>query len=153
MRPSPALDDESLIAALRLASGRDPVPGHVSAAARAAFALRLPGAVTARPVPAAAPAGVRAAEPDRLLRFGAGTLTVDLEVGSSDGLVDLAGQVSPWPGAGSWIEVRTPCLTESRELSPAGQFAVTGLPPGWFSVVCHHRGHPPVATSWTRIRP
>ncbi|WP_230879647.1 hypothetical protein [Planomonospora sp. ID67723] len=153
MRPSPTLDDESLIAVLRLASGQDPVPGHVSAAARAAFALRLPGAVAARPVVVPAPAGVRSAEQSCLLRFDAGALTVDLEVGSSDGLVDLAGQISPWPGAGSWVEVRTPCLTESRELSQAGQFAVTGLPPGWFSVVCHHRDHPPVATSWTRIRP
>ncbi|MGV9539568.1 hypothetical protein ACWDR9_38730, partial [Streptosporangium sandarakinum] len=41
-RPA-AIDDESLIAALRLAAGRDPVPGHVPATARAAFGLRLPG--------------------------------------------------------------------------------------------------------------
>ncbi|MET9069817.1 hypothetical protein ABZW82_32630, partial [Streptosporangium sandarakinum] len=53
-RPA-AIDDESLIAALRLAAGRDPVPGHVPATARAAFGLRLPGAPPAPPRAAPAP--------------------------------------------------------------------------------------------------
>ncbi|MFF5208104.1 hypothetical protein [Streptosporangium sp. NPDC000396] len=152
-RHPPAIDDESLIAALRLAAGHDPVPAHVSAAAQAAFGLRLPGAATARPVATPVPLGVRSADEARLLRFTAAELTVDLEVTSMDGLVDLAGQVSPCPGAGARVEVRTLHLTESRELSSTGQFAVTGLPPGWFSVVCHRPGHSPVVTIWTRIRP
>ncbi|GII00520.1 hypothetical protein [Planobispora takensis] len=146
-------DDECLIAALHLAAGRDPAPDHVAAAARAAFSLRLPGAVTARRAAVPAPSGVRADDRARLLRFGTGDLTVDLEVDAADGLIDLAGQVSPCQEAGTWVEVRTPCLTESRVLSAAGRFAVTGLPPGWFSVVCHREDRPPVATSWTRIRP
>ncbi|GAA3430033.1 hypothetical protein ACWDTT_24370 [Streptosporangium sandarakinum] len=151
-RPA-AIDDESLIAALRLAAGRDPVPGHVPATARAAFGLRLPGAATALPVAAPAPRGVRDGGEERLLRFTTAGLTVDLEVTSMDGLVDLAGQVSPCPEEGTRVEVRTPHLTEARELSATGQFAVTGLPPGWFSVVCHRPGQVPVVTSWTRIRP
>ncbi|GIH76387.1 hypothetical protein [Planobispora longispora] len=146
-------DDEALIAALRLASGLDPVPERVSAAARAAFALRLPGAAVARPVAVPAPSGVRSAGRDRLLRFGADGLVLDLEIEPSAGLVDLAGQITPHPGAGALVEVRTPRLTESRDLSPAGRFAVTGLPPGWFSVVCHRPDGPPVATVWTRIGP
>ncbi|MBG0824636.1 hypothetical protein HS048_28415 [Planomonospora sp. ID91781] len=149
----PSSDDEFLIAALRLASGHDPVPDEVAATARAAFGLRLPGAATARPLAVPAPSGIRSTGRARLLRFGADGLTVDLDVDSSGGLVDLAGRVCPPPGAGARAEVRTPCLTESRELSPTGQFAVVGLPPGWFSVVCHRPGHPPVATSWTRVRP
>ncbi|MGW4422638.1 hypothetical protein [Streptosporangium sp. NPDC004631] len=151
-RPA-ALDDESLIAALRLAAGRDPVPVHVQGAARAAFGLRLPDAATALPVATPAPLGVRSAEEARLLRFSAAEVTVELEVASVDGLVDLAGQVSPPPEGGTTVEVRTPHLTQSREVSATGQFAVTGLPPGWFSVVCRRPEHPPVVTSWTRIRP
>ncbi|GAA3138084.1 hypothetical protein GCM10010466_31300 [Planomonospora alba] len=146
-------DDESLIAALRLACGHDPVPGHVTAAARAVFGLRLPGAATARPVAVPAPSGVRSAERAGLLRFGAGGLTVELDVDSSGGLVDLAGRVSPHPGPDARVEVRTPDLTEVRELSPTGQFAVVGLPGGWLSVVCHRPGLAPVATSWTLVRP
>lgn len=148
-----AIDDESLIAALRLASGSDPVPARVTAAARAAFGLRLPDATTAHPVSTPVPRGVRSAEEPRLLRFTAGGLTVELEVTSLDGLVDLAGQISPCPEAGTLVEIRTLHLTESRTLSPTGQFAVTGLPPGWFSVVCHRPEGAPVVTSWTRIRP
>lgn len=147
------IDDESLIAALRLTSGSDPVPAQVTTAASAAFDLRLPGAATAHPVATPAPRGVRSAEEPRLLRFAAADLTVELEVTSMDGLVDLAGQVSPCPETGALIEIRTPHLTESRALSPTGQFAVTGLPPGWFSVACHRPESLPVVTSWTRIRP
>ncbi|MEV7013511.1 hypothetical protein [Streptosporangium sp. NPDC051022] len=152
-RRPPAIDDESLVAALRLTAGRDPVPAHVSASARAAFGLRLPGASTALPVAVPAPLGVRSAEEGRLLRFTAAELTVELEITSVDGLVDLAGQVSPLPEAGTTVEVRTPHLTQSREVSATGQFAVTGLPPGWFSVVCRRPEECPVVTSWTRIRP
>ncbi|WP_326824397.1 hypothetical protein OHA77_32390 [Streptosporangium sp. NBC_01639] len=152
MTHPPSIDDESLIAALRLSGGRDPVPAHVAAAAQAVFGLRLPEAVTARSTVTTAPAGIRSSDETRLLRFAAAELTVDLEVTSMDGLVDLAGQVSPPPEAGARVEVRTLHLTEARELSPTGQFAVTGLPPGWFSVVCHRPEHSSVATSWTRIR-
>ncbi|MGV9539683.1 hypothetical protein ACWDR9_39320, partial [Streptosporangium sandarakinum] len=116
------------------------------------------GTRTVRPVPSSAvagpaPRGVRDGGEERLLRFTTAGLTVDLEVTSMDGLVDLAGQVSPCPEEGTRVEVRTPHLTEARELSATGQFAVTGLPPGWFSVVCHRPGQVPVVTSWTRIRP
>ncbi|MBB2913225.1 hypothetical protein FHS43_004523 [Streptosporangium becharense] len=147
------IDDEFLIAALRLASGSDPVPARVTEAARAVFGLRLPGAATAHPMATPVPRGVRSTGQPQLLRFGAGELTVELEVSSLDGLVDLAGQISPCPDAGALVEIRTLHVVESRRLSPTGQFAVTGLPPGWFSVVCHRPERSPVATSWTRIRP
>ncbi|MCG5219578.1 hypothetical protein [Streptosporangium sp. KLBMP 9127] len=146
------IDDESTIAALRLAAGRDPVPAHVVISARRAHALRAPGAVVAERVGAAAPGGVRLGCGPRLLRFAAAGLAVDVEIVTSDGLVDLAGQVTPNPGAGSRVEIRTLHVNQTRELSESGQFAAAGLPPGWFSIVCHRSAGPPIATSWARIR-
>nr|BFE81866.1 hypothetical protein GCM10020093_044670 [Planobispora longispora] len=113
-------DDEALIAALRLASGLDPVPERVSAAARAAFALRLPGAAVARPVAVPAPSGVRSAGRDRLLRFGADGLVLDLEIEPSAGLVDLAGQITPIPGREPWSRSAPPPDRVARPLRPAG---------------------------------
>lgn len=147
------MNDEYLLAALRLAAGIDPIPSHVSAAAREVYALRLPHAVTAPPVECVATRGVRGADGPRLVRFAAAGLSFDLEATVGDGLIDLAGQVSPHPGEGSHVMIRTPHVTLTRELSVGGQFAATGLPPGWFSVVCHRPGRDPVATRWVRIRP
>lgn len=147
------MNDEYLLAALRLAAGQDPIPSHVSAAARDVFTLRLPHAVTATPVECAATRGVRDGEDPRLVRFEADGLSFDLEVTVGDGLIDIAGQVFPHPGEGSHVMIRTPHVTMTRELGIGGQFAATGLPPGWFSVVCHRPGRDPVATRWVRIRP
>jgi hypothetical protein len=146
------IDDESVIAALRLAAGHDPVPAHVVISARRAHTLRTPGSVTAERVGVSTSSGVRAGDGPRLLRFAASGLAVDVEIVTFDGLVDLAGQVTPNPGAGSSVEIRTPHLSQSRELTESGQFAAAGLPPGWFSIICHRPAGPPVATSWARIR-
>ncbi|MEU8249983.1 hypothetical protein [Nonomuraea sp. NPDC048916] len=147
------INDEYFLAALRLAAGNDPIPGHVSAAARDAYGLRVPQAVTAAPAECAAPHGVRGTDGCHLVRFVAAGLTFDLEVTVGDGLIDVAGQVVPHPGEGTHVDVRTPHLTLTRRLARTGQFAATGLPPGWLSVVCHRPGHAPVQTRWVRIRP
>ncbi|MEU7002919.1 hypothetical protein [Nonomuraea sp. NPDC046570] len=147
------IDDEYLLAALRIASGHDPIPAHVSATARDLYSLRLAHAVTAAPVQCAATRGVRGAEGPRVVRFATDDLLFDLEVTIGDGLIDLTGRVSPYPGQDSTVDIRTPHLTVTRIPAPGGQFAATGLPPGWFSVVCHRPGHRPVATRWVRIRP
>ncbi|WP_049565650.1 hypothetical protein [Nonomuraea sp. SBT364] len=147
------INDEYFLAALRLAAGSDPIPGHVSAAARDLFRLRVPSAVTAVPAECAATRGVRGAEGPQMVRFVAAGLTFDLEVTVGDGLIDVAGQVCPAPVDGTLVEVRTPHLTLSRRLAHGGHFAVTGLPPGWLSVVCHRPGHAPIQTRWVRIRP
>lgn len=147
------INDEYFLAALRLATGADPIPGQVSAAAREAFGLRVPQAVTAVPAGYSATRGVRGADGPHLVRFVASGLTFDLEVTIGDGLIDVAGQVCPSPGEGCRIDVRTPHLTLTRRLARTGHFAATGLPPGWLSVVCHRPGHPPVQTRWVRIRP
>jgi len=147
------IEDEYFLAALRLASGHDPIPGHVAAAARDAYGLLIPHAVTARPAGYSTARGVRGAEGPQMIRFVTDGLTFDLEVTVGDGLIDVAGQVGPVPGHGCHVDVRTPHLTLTRRLADKGQFAATGLPPGWLSVVCHRPGHAPVATRWVRVRP
>jgi hypothetical protein len=147
------INDEYFLAALRLAAGSDPIPGHVAAAARDLFELRVPRAVTAVPAEFTATRGVRGAEGPHMVRFVAAGLTFDLEVTVGDGLIDVAGQVCPSPGEGTRIDVRTPHLTLTRQLAHGGQFAATGLPPGWLSVVCHPPAHAPIQTRWVRIRP
>ncbi|GLW07924.1 hypothetical protein Misp01_30540 [Microtetraspora sp. NBRC 13810] len=147
------IDDEALIAALSLAAGRDPVPAGVPAAARHAYTRRTPGAVTAGRVGVPAASGIRSGGGPRLLRFAAAGLAVDVEITVTDGLVDLAGQVTPVPAPGAHVEIRTLHLGQTRALSETGHFAATGLPPGWFSIVCHRPSGPPIATSWARIRP
>ncbi|MEV0583715.1 hypothetical protein [Nonomuraea sp. NPDC050310] len=145
-------DDEYLLAALRLGSGHDPIPAHVSAAAREAYNLRVPDAVTATPVESAAARGVRGEDGPRLVRFATPELAFDVEVTIGDGLINLAGRVFPCPPDGCRIEIRTLQLTVRREVAASGQFAATGLPPGWFSLVCHRTGHAPIVTRWLRIR-
>ncbi|MER5997640.1 hypothetical protein [Nonomuraea angiospora] len=147
------INDEYFLAALRLASGNDPIPGQVSAAARDAYRLRVPGAVTAGPTDRGAAGGVRDDEGSHLVRFVVAGLTFDLEITIGDGLIDVAGHVFPYPGEGALIDVRTPHLTLTRRIAGSGDFAATGLPPGWLSVVCHRPGHKPVQTRWVRIRP
>ncbi|RCG25060.1 hypothetical protein DQ384_32475 [Sphaerisporangium album] len=158
-------DDEYLLAALRIAAGVDPVPERVGADARAAYELRLPGAILAGPleplpglVADARPlAGVRsdgrpAGDEPRLLRFGADGLTIDVEVTVRDSHLDLAGQVHPLPVGGARVEIRTPHISKIRFPTESGLFATTGLPHGWLSVVCHRPGDRPVATRWQCIR-
>ncbi|MDH2428263.1 hypothetical protein [Sphaerisporangium sp. TRM90804] len=174
------MSDDYLLAALRVAAGTDPMPARVAADARGAFGLHLPGAVTATPVAVPpAPAGgygtrsgTRADRrsyqdlptriwsdgcpldgESRLLRFAVDGLTIDVEVAICDSHFDLAGQVHPAPGEGTRVEIRTPYVSKVRYPSEAGEFATTGLPHGWLSVVCHRPAHPPVATRWHRVRP
>ncbi|MEV7965599.1 hypothetical protein AB0O34_06395 [Sphaerisporangium sp. NPDC088356] len=158
-------DDEYVLAALRIAAGADPVPARVSTDARAVYGLRLPGAVTAGPVGVPSSAGTGARPPSgirsdgcpadgepRLLRFAAGGVTIDVEITVCDSHIDLAGQVQPAPGKGARVEIRTPHVSKIRFPSESGEFATTGLPHGWLSVVCHRPGNPPVATRWQCVR-
>jgi hypothetical protein len=156
------------------------VPARVGADARAVRALRLPGAVTALPVPIdgladhrggpgallgdALPRATRPRRPPsslpgdhpddgpRFLRFAAGAITFDLEITVYGAHFDLAGQIHPAPEAGARVEIRTPHVSKIRFTSEPGDFATTGLPHGWFSVVCHRPDHPPIATRWHRVR-
>ncbi|WP_084963833.1 hypothetical protein [Thermoactinospora rubra] len=144
--------DEYLLAALRLGAGHDSVPDHVAAAAKEAYALRVPDAEIAYPVACDATRAVRGDDGQRLVRFAAPGLTVDVEVSVDDGLIDLAGQVTPPLGLGGHVDVRTMQLTLRREVAPDGHFTATGLPPGWFSLKCHRPGEAPVVTAWIRIR-
>ncbi|AQZ69929.1 unnamed protein product [[Actinomadura] parvosata subsp. kistnae] len=146
------INDEYFLAALRLEAGTDPIPLRVSSSSRDVWRLRLPHAVTATQE-ATTIRSVRADDSSHLVRFVATGLTFDLEVTEGDGLIDVAGHISPYPGEGALVDVRSPHLTLTRRITPNGHFAVTGLPPGWLSVVCHRPGHLPVQTTWVRIRP
>ncbi|GII79842.1 hypothetical protein Sru01_48240 [Sphaerisporangium rufum] len=178
---NPPSDEAYLLAALRMAAGTDPVPPGVAADARAAYALRLPGGVTAVPLPRATGrpgarsgarrepparppggAGERGAPPGRprageneprLVSFAGGGLAIDVEITVCDGHLDVAGQVRPALPAGSRIEIRTPRLSEVRFPAGSGEFAATGLPHGWLSVACHRPGQATVATRWLCVRP
>ncbi|GGO03604.1 hypothetical protein GCM10010116_07130 [Microbispora rosea subsp. aerata] len=149
--------EEYLLAALRMGVGADPVPENVSAAARAAFDLRVPGGVPARPVDLPVPPGTRSspaaetAQPG-VRRFSADGLVIDIETTVAGGRLEVAGQVSPAPGPDARVEVRTPHIAKVRVPSGTGHFAVAGLPPGWVSVVCHRPDHPPVFTRWIHVR-
>jgi len=147
-------DEAYLLAALRLGAGVDPAPLAVSAAARAAYALLLPGAVTARPVPVSRPAGARPPAEPRLHRFAAPDATIDVELTHADGRIDVAGQVTGGPrdeGPGR-IEIRTLHDRWVRFPTETGHFAATGLPVGWLSVVWYRAGLPAVATRWMNTR-
>ncbi|MFC5822844.1 hypothetical protein [Nonomuraea insulae] len=147
------INDEYFLAALRLASGNDPIPMQVSAAARDAYRLLVPEAATAAYAESATIRSVRDDDSSHLVRFIAAGLTFDLEVTEGDGLIDVAGHISPYPGEGALVDVRSPNLTLTRRIAHTGHFAATGLPPGWLSVVCHRPGHAPIQTTWVRIRP
>ncbi|MEV5407397.1 hypothetical protein AB0K60_00960 [Thermopolyspora sp. NPDC052614] len=88
------IDEVYLLAALRIGAGVDPAPLSVSAAARAAYALRLPGALTAELVPLPRPTGARDGTEPRLHRFAAPGVTIDVELTHTDGRIDVAGQVT-----------------------------------------------------------
>jgi len=147
------IDDEYLLASLRTAAGHDPMPAHVAASSRDLYTLRLVRADTANPLECAANRGVRGGAGPRMVRFATEELLFEFEVTIGDGLIDLSGHISPHPGQDATVEIRTPHLTVIRSPAGGGQFAATGLPPGWFSVVCHRPGLHPVATRWVRIRP
>ncbi|MFI6504369.1 hypothetical protein [Nonomuraea typhae] len=146
-------NEDYLLAAIRLAAGNDAVPAHVSEAAREAYSLRVPHVVTAATVECVTMRNVRGVPGPHTIRFATDDFAFDLEFTVNDGLIDVAGQILPYPGEGSHVDVRTPHMTMNRRLAGTGQFAVTGMPPGWFNVVCHRPGKPPVATRWLRIRP
>jgi hypothetical protein len=95
----PMIDDVYVLAALRLAAGSDPAPAAVGADAEAAWALRLPGATTAQPVPLPGAAGARSGDGPRLVRFTSDEVTIEVEFAFCDGRVDVAGQVRAAPAS------------------------------------------------------
>ncbi|GAA3101885.1 hypothetical protein [Nonomuraea salmonea] len=149
------INDEYFLAALRLGAGNDPIPGHVSAAARDAYRLRVPMAVTAAAhAESATIRSVRDDDSSHLVRFIAAGLTFDLEVTEGDGLIDVAGHISPYPGEGALVDVRSPHLTLTRRIAPhrplrrhgvAARLAERGVPPAGPRTRTDHMGaHPPL---------
>ncbi|RJL34388.1 hypothetical protein [Bailinhaonella thermotolerans] len=143
--------EEGLLAALRIAVGTDPVPEHVRESAEAAFAFHIPGAVLAEPLPRCRTAGASRGDPgSQLMRFEAAGSVIEVELTPHGDRVDLAGRLTPAGPAEA--EIRTTETTLRRTLTPTGQFAATGLSPGWLSVVCHPPTGTPITTPWIRTR-
>lgn len=146
-------DDDRLFAELRDHVGNDPVPRTVTAAARAAWALRGIDAELAalvhdsrtedRPL-----AGVRGGGTAHLLTFEAGAVTIELEVSPGRDGSRVVGQLVPaGPGLVEVLHRAGPTLAEADEL---GRFAVDGIPAGPFRVRCRPPdARRPVQTDWT----
>ncbi|MEP7054752.1 MAG: hypothetical protein ABI912_05845 [Actinomycetota bacterium] len=142
-------DDEQLLAELRAAlSDQDPVPGTVTAAARAAYAWRSIDAELAALcydslLDDKDLAGVRSAgDAARMLSFEADALSVEISIEGAR----IIGQLDP-PQAGE-IEVRHRgglILVPADEL---GRFACDSIQHGPVSLRCLTSSATPVVTDW-----
>lgn len=118
----------------------DPVPAHVVAGAKAAFAWRTVdaelAALTADSVTAApAAAGVRDQRGGlRLLTFEADEVTIELEVHDKGDRRKLVGQIVP-PRPVS-VEVRQDGGTQRHDTDAIGRFVIDEVQPGPVSLRC-----------------
>lgn len=136
-------DEVYLLAALRIGAGVDPAPLSVSATARAAYGLRLPGALTAHPVPLPCPAGARDAAEPRLHRFAAPGLTIDVELTHVDGRIDVAGQVTPSDDVPGLAQPDPDAPAVPRQVTPEEQAPPPHRPtPVEQAVAASPAGHP-----------
>ncbi|WP_019631156.1 carboxypeptidase-like regulatory domain-containing protein [Actinomadura atramentaria] len=124
----------------------DPVPDPVLAAARAAYARRLPGALLAEPAEASPLPGVRAADTARRLAFAAPDVAIEIEVLDRD----LAGRLLPAAPARVTAR-RADGATHPGRTDDAGRFAFTDLAPGPLSLAFERPDGSTVVTSWIRI--
>ncbi|MBW8484849.1 hypothetical protein [Actinomadura parmotrematis] len=143
-------DEAELAAGIRAAFlAADPVPEGVLAAARAALALRLPGAALAGLAAddASAPAGARATTATRTLTFTGGGVTVELEA-SGDG--EVTGRLTPPSPAR--VRLRRPAHADRTALADEeGCFALPCVGEGPVSLVVEPPGGDAVVTSWIRL--
>lgn len=132
----PPTSDEDLGQTLRTVLAQaDPVPPEALAAASAAFAWRDFDAALATlmsdsltDTPAVAVRGT----PPRLLGFATDTVTVDLEVTTESGTVQMLGQIAPAQPADVIVEYFGGIFEAVAD--PIGRFSVGGLPLGWLRV-------------------
>jgi hypothetical protein len=145
MRPD---DDETLLGELRRVMGdADPVPDHVVAAAELALDWRTLDDELAELLHDSSElaAGVRAASGARVLSFGTGGLTIELEVAGEGAERTLTGQLDP--PAPARIEVRHAGGTTELDADEHGRFIARGVPAGTVSLRCL-AGPRAVATPW-----
>jgi hypothetical protein len=137
-------DDERLTEALRAAF--PPVPEHVLALGRAAFAWFEPDAAlaTLTSETLAAPAGVRGGG-SRLLTFVGARVSVEIEVCGQE----IVGQLAP--PAPAEVILRSPAGEHGTRTDEAGAFALSGVPAGAVSLLFRLADATSVVTSWIRV--
>jgi hypothetical protein len=138
------VNDEELAEALRGAF--PPVPEHVRALGRAAFAWFEPAAAlaTLTSESIATPGGVRGGG-SRLLTFSGARISVEIEVCGRE----IVGQLAP-PSAAEVI-LRSPGGERGTRTDEAGAFALSGVPAGVVSLLFRLSDATSVVTSWIRV--
>ena len=138
------MNDEELAAALRGAF--PPVPEHVRALGRAAFAWFEPAAAlaTLTSESLATSGGVRGGG-SRLLTFSGARISVEIEVCGRE----IVGQLAP-PSSAEVI-LRSPRGERGTRTDEAGAFALSGVPAGVVSLLFRLADATSVVTSWIRV--
>jgi hypothetical protein len=138
------VNDEELADALRAAF--PPVPEHVRALGRTAFAWFEPAAAlaTLTSESIATPGGVRGGG-TRLLTFSGARISVEIEVCGRE----IVGQLAP-PSAAEVI-LRSPGGERGTRTDEAGMFALSGVPSGVVSLLFRLTDATSVVTSWIRV--
>jgi len=130
---------EDLLADLRDAGRLEAVPAEAMAAAKTAIVWRtIDGELAALTYDSSlddlATAGVRSAEPSRLLTFEAPGLVVEVESLDAGARRRLVGQLVP--AQAGRVEVRHGDGTTEVEADDLGRFTVDDVPPGPVSLRC-----------------
>lgn len=150
------VDDERLLADLqRVLAIADPMPGYVTAAARAALGMRALDAELAELLSdsdaESALALSRSTRAVRLLSFATsgGEVEVEMQVESDGPGRNIVGQLLG-AAAGS-LSFDTDGGSVEVPLDAAGLFTVRGLPGGLVRMRCTSAAGQPVATSWVLL--
>lgn len=148
------IGEEEVLSSLReIAGRRDPVPPAVLAAARASLAWRDPDAALATLVGDSLDrlVSVRGGTP-RLLTFLGGALTIDVQVTTRTGGVEVAGELDP--AVPARVVVESPGGSHETTADAQGRFRVEGITPGPVRLRCEPEAEgtfAPVRTEWVQL--
>jgi len=149
------IGEEEVLSSLReIANRRDPVPPAVLAAARASLAWRDPDAALAALIRDSVEQrliSVRGGTP-RLLTFLGGALTIDVQVTTRAGTVDVVGELDP--AVPARVVVESPSGTRETAADPQGRFRIEGVAPGPVRLRCEPAAKGafvPVRTEWVQL--
>lgn len=149
-----AADDELMADLRRLAALADPVPAHVRAAARGAFATRDLDARLAELVADSAAeadfAAVRQDTGERLLSFADGGTQVEVTVRAEGAGWTMMGQIFGAGAQSAEVETGTRGSTP-LDVDELGRFLVTDLAGGPVRLRCGLPGGERLVTSWVLL--
>ncbi|MEV6924225.1 hypothetical protein AB0M46_06905 [Dactylosporangium sp. NPDC051485] len=136
-----------------IAGRHDPVPPAVLAAARASLSWRNPDAALAELVRDSLDRliSVRGGSP-RVLTFLGGALTIDVQVITRAGVVDVVGELAPVMAAR--VVVESPGGTHETAADGEGRFRVEGVTPGPVRLRCEPEvegAFVPIRTEWVQL--